>query len=126
MGKTEENLNAAFIGESQARNRYTRYAEMARREGFHYIAKIFEEIADNEKYHALEEYELLYGSKETAENLKEADRKPPKSATDYTFMTLKKVGFYEEMDGFKPFPATEWSVVYDFANLSIHFRTYGD
>jgi len=72
MGKTKENLKAAFIGESQARNRYIWYAEIARKEGFHYIAKIFEEIADNEKYHAQEEYRLLYGEKETAENLKEA------------------------------------------------------
>ncbi len=63
---------------------------------------------------------------QAAESLKEAERQPPKSATDFTFKALKKVGFYEEMDGFKPFPATEWSVVYDFANLSIHFRTYGN
>ena len=63
---------------------------------------------------------------QAAESLKEADRKPPKSATDFTFMTLKKVGFYEEIDGIKPFPATEWSAVYDFTNMLIHFRTYRD
>jgi len=63
---------------------------------------------------------------QAAESLKEADRQPPKSAADFTFMALKKVGFYEETDGFKPFPATEWSTVYDFTNLLIHFRTYGN
>lgn len=72
MSKTEENLKAAFSGESQARNRYTFFAEVARREGYHYIAKIFEETADNEKYHALEEYKLLRGDRTTADNLKEA------------------------------------------------------
>ena len=72
MGKTEDNLKTAFTGESEARNRYTWYAEMARKEGFHYIAKIFDEIADNEKFHALEEYRLLKGESKTAANLAEA------------------------------------------------------
>ncbi|MFC1825147.1 rubrerythrin family protein [Thermodesulfobacteriota bacterium] len=72
MSKTEENINAAFTGESIARNKYTYYAEMARKEGYYYIAKIFEETADNEKYHALEELKLLYGERSTAQNLKEA------------------------------------------------------
>jgi rubrerythrin len=49
MSKTEENLKAAFAGESQARNKYTFFAEKARQEGYHYIAKIFEESAENEK-----------------------------------------------------------------------------
>jgi rubrerythrin len=72
MSKTEENLKAAFIGESQARNKYTYFAEVARKEGYHYIAKIFDETAENEKYHALEEFKLLYGDSDTAANLKEA------------------------------------------------------
>ncbi len=72
MSKTEENLKAAFIGESQARNKYTYFAEVARKEGYHYIAKIFEETAENEKYHALEEFKLLYGDSNTAVNLQEA------------------------------------------------------
>ena len=55
MSKTTENLQAAFAGESQARNKYTFFAEVARKEGYHYIAKIFEETAENEKYHAMEE-----------------------------------------------------------------------
>jgi rubrerythrin len=72
MSKTKDNLKAAFIGESQARNKYTYFARVARKEGYHYIAKIIEEIADNEMYHALEEYKLLHGESTTAENLKEA------------------------------------------------------
>ena len=72
MGKTEENLLAAFAGESQARNRYTHFAEVAREEGYHYIAKILEEVADNEKYHALEELKLLLKGRTTAQNLKDA------------------------------------------------------
>jgi rubrerythrin len=72
MSKTEENLKAAFSGESQARNRYTFFAHVARKEGYHYIARIFEETAENEKYHALEEYKLLHGDRTTVENLKDA------------------------------------------------------
>ena len=72
MSKTLDNLRAAFTGESEARNKYTFFADVARKEGFHYIAKIFEETAENEKYHALEEYKLLAGDASTLENLKEA------------------------------------------------------
>lgn len=72
MSKTEENMLAAFTGESKARNRYAFYAEVARREGYHYVAKILEEIAENEKYHALESLKLLLGKRTTVENLKEA------------------------------------------------------
>jgi rubrerythrin len=72
MSKTEDNLKTAFAGESEARNRYTLFAEVARKEGYHYIAKIFEETAENEKYHALEEYKLLFGDCSTLDNLKAA------------------------------------------------------
>ncbi len=72
MTKTGKNLKTAFTGESEARNRYTRYAEIARREGYHYIAKIFEETAMNEMYHALEELKLLEGSRDTAAALRDA------------------------------------------------------
>lgn len=72
MSKTKENLLEAFTGESIARNRYTYYAEIARNEGYRYIAKIFKEVADNEKYHALEELKLLLRERTTAQNLKEA------------------------------------------------------
>jgi rubrerythrin len=72
MGKTEENLAAAFAGESQARNKYTYFAQVARKEGYHYVAKIFEETAENECRHAKDEFRLLGGIGTTAENLKAA------------------------------------------------------
>ena len=72
MKKTQENLKTAFIGESEARNKYTFYAYIARKEGYHYIAKIFEETAENEKYHAMEEIKLLLRDSSTLGNLKEA------------------------------------------------------
>ena len=72
MGKTEENLQAAFAGESQARNKYTYFAKVARKEGYHYIAKIFEETAENERQHAKDEFKLLNGIGDTVANLKEA------------------------------------------------------
>ena len=72
MTKTEENLKAAFAGESQARNMYTYFAKVARKEGYHYIAKIFEETAINEMRHAKDEFALLGGIGDTVANLKEA------------------------------------------------------
>jgi len=72
MSKTLENLKAAFTGESEVRNKYTFFADVARKEGYHYIAKIFEETADNEKYHAMEEIKLLIGNPSTVDNLKES------------------------------------------------------
>ena len=72
MSKTEENLKAAFAGESQARNMYTYFAKVARKEGYHYIATIFEETAINEMQHAKDEFKLLNGIGSTVDNLKEA------------------------------------------------------
>ncbi len=72
MSKTTDNLKAAFAGESQARNKYTFFAKVARKEGYHYIAKIFEETAENEKQHAKDHLKLLNGIGDTATNLKEA------------------------------------------------------
>jgi len=72
MSKTEKNLQSAFAGESQARNKYTYWAKVARKEGYHYIAKIFEETAMNEMRHANDEFKLLNGINSTKENLKAA------------------------------------------------------
>ena len=72
MSKTEENLKTAFAGESQARNKYTYFAKVARKEGYHYIANIFEETAINEMQHAKDEFKLLGGIGNTKTNLKEA------------------------------------------------------
>ncbi len=72
--KTEQNLMAAFAGESQARNKYTYFASKAKKEGYEQIAAIFEETANNEKEHAKLWFKLLEGGeiKTTAENLKAA------------------------------------------------------
>lgn len=70
--KTKKNLEAAFAGESQARNKYTYFAKIARKEGYHYVAKAFEESADNERQHAKDEFKLLGGIGDTIANLKAA------------------------------------------------------
>jgi len=72
MSKTEQNLKAAFAGESQARNKYDYYAKVARKEGYHYVAKFFEETALNEKQHAKDEFKLLNGIGDTRANLQAA------------------------------------------------------
>ncbi len=72
MSKTKENLKAAFAGESQARNKYTYYAEVAEREGYHYIAKVFLETAENEKQHAMDHFKMLGELGTTEDNLKAA------------------------------------------------------
>ena len=67
--KTEQNLLAAFAGESQARNKYTYFASKAKKEGFEQIASIFLKTADNEKEHAKNWFKELAGIGDTAENL---------------------------------------------------------
>ena len=59
--KTEKNLLASFAGESQARNRYTYFASVAKKSGFEQIAAIFIETADNEKEHAKRFFKFLEG-----------------------------------------------------------------
>lgn len=59
--KTEKNLEAAFAGESQARNKYTFFASKAKKDGYEQIAAIFTETADNEKEHAKMWYKELHG-----------------------------------------------------------------
>ncbi len=72
--KTEKNLQDAFAGESQARNKYTYFASKARKDGYEQIAAIFEETANNEKEHAKMWFKLLEGGeiKDTMSNLKAA------------------------------------------------------
>lgn len=71
--KTEKNLQAAFAGESQARNKYTYFASKAKKDGYVQIGEIFEETANNEKEHAKLWYKLLHdGIGTTIDNLKEA------------------------------------------------------
>ena len=70
--KTEQNLWTAFAGESQARNKYTYFASVAKKEGYVQISKLFEETANNEKEHAKIWFKLLKGIGNTAENLRSA------------------------------------------------------
>jgi rubrerythrin len=72
--KTEKNLQEAFAGESQARNKYTYFASQAKKEGYEQIAAIFLETAENEKEHAKMWFKYLHdnGVPSTVENLKAA------------------------------------------------------
>ena len=72
--KTEKNLQEAFAGESQARNKYTYYASKAKKDGFVQIAALFEETAENEKEHAKIWFKYLHGGSvpDTATNLEDA------------------------------------------------------
>lgn len=67
--QTEKNLEAAFAGESQARNKYTFFASKAKKEGFEQIAALFLETAENEKEHAKLWFKELNGIGDTAQNL---------------------------------------------------------
>ena len=72
--KTEKNLQTAFAGESQARNKYTYYASKAKKEGYVQISKIFEDTANNEKEHAKIWFKILNDGKipDTVDNLLDA------------------------------------------------------
>ena len=70
--KTEQNLREAFAGESQARNKYTYFASVAKKQGFEQIAALFLATAENEKEHAKLWFKELGGLGDTAENLADA------------------------------------------------------
>lgn len=70
--QTEKNLEAAFAGESQARNKYTYFASKAKKEGFEQIAALFLKTAENEKEHAKLWFKELKGIGDTAHNLADA------------------------------------------------------
>ena len=71
--KTQKNLEAAFAGESEARNKYTYFASVAKKEGFEQISDLFLKTANNEKEHAKIWFKLLHdGMPSTTENLKDA------------------------------------------------------
>ena len=67
--KTEKNLMTAFAGESQARNKYTYFASVAKKEGYEQICEIFQKTADNEKEHAKMWFKALGELGNTAQNL---------------------------------------------------------
>lgn len=99
--KTEQNLRAAFSGESEARNKYTYFASVAKKEGYNQIAAIFEETAANEKEHAKMWFKELKLLGNTAENLKAAAE-----GENYEWTDMYKT-FAEEADaeGFKELAA---------------------
>jgi len=70
--QTMKNLEAAFSGESQARNKYTYFASRAKKDGYEQISALFQKTADNEKEHAKMWFKELYGVNDTAQNLKSA------------------------------------------------------
>ena len=83
--KTEKNLQAAFSGESQGRNKYTFYSSCAKKEGYVQISRIFEETANNEKEHGKIWFKLLMNGKipDTMTNLIDAV-----SSEDYEYTTM--------------------------------------
>ena len=101
--RTEKNLQAAFAGESQARNKYTYFASKAKKEGYEQIAAIFLETAENEKEHAKLWFKYLEGGdiKATAENLKAAAEGENYEWTDM-YAEFAKVA---EEEGFKEIAA---------------------
>ena len=108
--KTEANILTAFAGESQARNKYTYYASVAKKEGYEQIAGVFLETADNEKEHAKRLLKLVNGIGSTAENLKAAAQ-----GENYEWTTMYKEfaqtareeGFNEIADVFEAIAKSE-------------------
>ena len=101
--KTEKNLQEAFAGESQARNKYTYFASKAKKDGFVQISKIFEETAHNEKEHAELWFKYLCGGDipSTAENLAAAAAGENYEWTDMYDRMAKEA----EEEGFKEIAA---------------------
>ncbi len=97
--KTEANLQYAFAGESQARNKYTYFAAIAKKEGYVQISQLFEETAGNEKEHAKIWFKLLGGIGTTPENLLAAAAGEHEEWTDMyaTFATEAKAEGFDEI-----------------------------
>ena len=95
--QTEKNLQAAFAGESQARNKYTYFASVAKKDGSEQIAELFLKTADNESYHAKMWLRELEGIGNTEENLEDAA-----NGENYEWTDMYK-GFAEtaEKEGFR-------------------------
>ena len=110
--QTEKNLQAAFAGESQARNKYTYFASVAKKEGYEQMSEIFLKTADNEKEHAKMWLKELKGIGNTSENLKEAAEGENYEWTDMyaSFAeTAEKEGFTELAEKFRLVAAIEKS-----------------
>ncbi|MDD6011624.1 MAG: rubrerythrin family protein [Oscillospiraceae bacterium] len=110
--KTEQNLRDAFAGESQARNKYTYFASVAKKEGYQQISAIFEQTASNEKEHAKMWFKLLGGIGSTAENLESAAEGENYEWTDMYDTFAKEAeeeGFTEIAEKFRMVAAIERS-----------------
>ncbi|MBQ1631564.1 MAG: rubrerythrin family protein, partial [Clostridia bacterium] len=108
--KTEQNLLAAFAGESQARNKYTYFASKAKKDGYEQIAALFLKTADNEKEHAKLWFKELNGIGTTAENLKAAADGENYEWTDMYegfAKTAEEEGFIELAEKFRLVAAIE-------------------
>ena len=110
--KTEQNLQTAFAGESQARNKYTYYASKAKKDGYVQIARLFEETAANEKEHAKIWFKLLHGGAvpSTPENLLDAAEGENYEWTDMYAQFAREAheeGFDEIADKFEMVGAIE-------------------
>ncbi len=110
--KTEKNLEAAFAGESMARNKYSYYASKAKKDGYVQMAAIFEETAHNEKEHAKLWFKYLHGGAvpETTVNLKDAADGENYEWTDMYATFAKEAreeGFDEIADKFEMVAAIE-------------------
>ncbi len=108
--QTEKNLEAAFAGESQARNKYTYFASVAKKEGYEQIAAMFLKTAENEKEHAKMWFKELKGIGNTAQNLKAAADGENYEWTDMYegfAVTAEKEGFPELAARFRGVAAIE-------------------
>ena len=108
--KTEKNLMEAFAGESMARNKYTYFASVAKKEGYEQLAAIFEETAGNEKEHAKMWFKALSGIGTTAENLASAAAGENYEWTDMYdgfAKTADEEGFHELAQRFRLVAAIE-------------------
>ena len=108
--KTEQNLREAFAGESQARNKYTYYASVAKKAGYEQIAALFLKTAENEKEHAKLWFKALGGLSDTAHNLLEAAQGENYEWTDmYDRMAREadEEGFHELAEQFRGVAAIE-------------------
>ena len=108
--ETEKNLNIAFAGESQARNKYTYFASVAKKEGYEQIAALFLKTADNEKEHAKMWFKELNGLGNTAQNLLAAAEGENYEWTDMYdgfAVTAEKEGFTELARKFREVAAIE-------------------
>ncbi len=108
--QTQKNLEAAFAGESEARNKYTYFASVAKKEGYEQIAALFQKTADNEKEHAKMWFKEMEGISDTQANLKSAAEGENYEWTDmYAGFaeTAEKEGFPELARKFRLVAAVE-------------------